>query len=120
GLGEPEVAVRSRRDVGDVEKRSRDGVIVDGVGDRIDLTDRSRADSVPGEPEVAVGARRDPPWVNDWVAAVRGGGAGVRVEGVCRWVALAGLVGECLGEPEVSVRSRRDPPGPGAGGGNGE
>ena len=64
--------------------------------------------AVLGEPEVAVGARRDP------VGTGIGGGDGELGDGVGRRVDHPDLVGAALGEPEVAVGARRDPVGPGS------
>ena len=67
-----------------------------------------------GEPEVAVGARRDPAGIGI------GGRDGELGDGVGRRVDHPDLVGCRLGEPEVAVGARRDPAGTGIGGRNGE
>src|SRR5262249_12463129 len=63
-----------------------------------------------GEPEVAVGARRDRG------GAEEGGRDRELGDGVGRRVDHSDLVADDLGEPEVAVGTRRDPDGAGAGG----
>ena len=78
----------------------RDGELGDGVGRRVDHPDL--ADVGLGEPEVAVGARRDP------IGIGIGGGDGELGDGVGRRVDHPDRVGVVIGEPEVAVGARRD------------
>ena len=72
----------------------------DGVGGRVDHPDRVGA--WLGEPEVAVGAGRDPRRTGI------GGGDGERADGVSGRVDHPDRVGAGLGEPEVAVGTGRD------------
>ena len=101
-LGEPEVAVGTRRDIV--------GTVTTGRGGQYELMAWLVGLIIPiafgpslGEPEVAVGARRDP------IGAGVGSGEGELADGVSGGVDHPDRVCAGIDEPDVAVGTSRDP-----------